>query len=147
MMFDPIYIIYQIISLQCFYYFSFCSILALLHMIFGHSISMDHLFTPRYINLLHVGGWVDCAAVLFSSFIGAWLLSIIVERSKKCVDFTFTLYFIHIAVCACYQQFPLAWEWWIVHVISSVSMASIGELLCARKELQDIPLYNPVFSA
>jgi len=32
------------------------------------------------------------------------LLSIIVEKSKKCVDFTFTLYFIHITVCCLYYQ-------------------------------------------
>jgi len=34
----------------------------------------------------------------------AYLLSIIVEKSKKCVDFTFTLYFIHITVCCLYYQ-------------------------------------------
>lgn len=33
----------------------------------------------------------------------AYLLSIIVERSKKCVDFTFTLYFVHIVACMFYQ--------------------------------------------
>lgn len=108
----------------------------------------------------------------------AYLLSLIVERSKKCVDFTFTLYFIHIIACAYYyvscfisslttsftiliysnsfynylllnscvihitQQVPLIWEWWFTQVISSVVMATIGEYLCSRNELQDIPLYT-----
>jgi hypothetical protein len=33
----------------------------------------------------------------------AWLLSVIVEKSKKCVDFTVTLYFIDIVFCVVYQ--------------------------------------------
>lgn len=40
------------------------------------------------------------------------------------------------------QQFPLVWEWWVTHVVASVAMASLGEYLCARSELQDIPLYS-----
>lgn len=38
------------------------------------------------------------------------------------------------------------WEWWLVHVVSSVVMATLGEYLCARNELQDIPSYSTVFS-
>lgn len=98
----------------------------------------------------------------------AYLLSIIVEKSKKCVDFTFTLYLIHVIICtfyyqvtcyflfiyfnckpfcitSCTQQFPLDWEWWLVIVVSSVVMASIGEYICSRNELEDIPLYSPSF--
>lgn len=33
----------------------------------------------------------------------AWLLSVIVEKSKKCVDFTFTCFFIHTVVCTIYD--------------------------------------------
>ncbi|CAE7480729.1 sys1, partial [Symbiodinium microadriaticum] len=73
----------------------------------------------------------------------AWLLSIIVEKSKKCVDFTFTCFFIHTVVCTFYESFPLNWEWWLIQVVASVLMASLGEYLCARKEMEDIPLYSP----
>lgn len=38
----------------------------------------------------------------------AYLLSLVVEKSKKCVDFTFTLYFLHIMSCAMYQEVLLA---------------------------------------
>jgi len=41
------------------------------------------------------------------------------------------------------QQFPLEWEWWAANVLSSVVMASLGEYLCSRNELEDIPLYMP----
>ena len=33
----------------------------------------------------------------------AWLLSVIVEKSKKCVDFTFTLFFLHTLICTFYE--------------------------------------------
>ena len=66
-----------------------------------------------------------------------------VEKSKKCVDFTFTLFFIHTIICTFYDSFPLNWEWWLVQVIASVLMASLGEYLCAQKEMEDIPLYCP----
>jgi hypothetical protein len=88
-------------------------------------------------------------------------LSVIVEKSKKCVDFTFTLFFIDIMACTCYnvrpkemiyvfpfiykrQGFPFEWEWWLIQVLSCVLMASAGEYFCAVKELQDIPLYETV---
>lgn len=41
------------------------------------------------------------------------------------------------------QQVPFDWEWWITHVFASVIMASLGEYICSRNELEDIPLYNP----
>lgn len=44
--------------------------------------------------------------------------------------------------CLSQQSFPLDWQWWITHVVASVAMATLGEFLCARNELQDIPLYT-----
>lgn len=41
------------------------------------------------------------------------------------------------------MQVPLNWEWWLVNVVGSVLMASLGEYICATSELEDIPLYNP----
>eukprot|EP01035_Chromulina_nebulosa_P021292 gene21292-27588_t len=80
---------------------------------------------------------------MVSSVVGSYLLLIIVEKSKKCVDFTFTLYFIHIIICTMFYQFPLVWEWWLVQVVASVLMATLGEYWCSRNELEDIPLYTP----
>jgi hypothetical protein len=37
----------------------------------------------------------------------------------------------------------MEFEWWILNVVASVIMASLGEYLCALKELEDIPLYAP----
>ena len=64
------------------------------------------------------------------------------ERSKKCVDFTVTLYILHVLFCMYYDgNIPFIWEWWFSIVVSSVICASLGEFLCSRAEMDDIPLY------
>jgi hypothetical protein len=40
------------------------------------------------------------------------------------------------------MQFPLQWEWWLLQVLASVLMASVAEYICAKNELEDIPLYS-----
>mmetsp|Transcript_19342 Transcript_19342/g.32815 ORF Transcript_19342/g.32815 Transcript_19342/m.32815 type:complete len:147 (+) Transcript_19342:74-514(+) len=142
--FDPLLITYQIISMQCFHYLAMGTLLGIFHAIFDINVSLDHFFTPRFVNFVSLVGMVETLTILLSSLAGSYLLSIIVEKAKKCVDFTFTFYFIHTIICCFYyQQLPLDWEWWVVNVVAGVSMASLGEYLCSRSELEDIPLYNP----
>ena len=38
------------------------------------------------------------------------------------------------------QGIPNTWDWWITHVVALVVMVVLGEYLCSRRELQDIPL-------
>lgn len=141
--FDPILIICQIVSLQSFFYLSMTMCLSIIYALLDIPISLDHLFNPRFNEFVTSLGWIATLTSLFSAVAGAYLLSLIVEKSKKCVDFTFTLYLIHLLVCCYYKEkLPLEWEWWIVNIVSSVTMASVGEYLCSRNELEDIPLYT-----
>mmetsp|Transcript_2402 Transcript_2402/g.3999 ORF Transcript_2402/g.3999 Transcript_2402/m.3999 type:complete len:151 (-) Transcript_2402:74-526(-) len=143
MSFDPLLISLQIVALQCFHYLAMGTVLGIFHAVFDINVSMDHFFTARFINFTTTTGFLATAAAILTGIAGAYLLSLIVEKAKKCVDFTFTLYLIHILVCCFYFQFPLEWEWWAANVLSSVVMASLGEYLCSRNELEDIPLYMP----
>ena len=79
----------------------------LFHVIFDTSISMDNFFSTKYSSFSTVSGLVNTSAAIFAGIFGAFLLSLIVERAKKCVDFTFTLFFIHLAVCTFYQVLTL----------------------------------------
>lgn len=47
----------------------------------------------------------------------AYLLYVVVERSKKCVDFTFTLYFNHVVICTIYYQVNFVHPDTTMHVI------------------------------
>lgn len=142
MIFDPILIVLQIVALQCLFYLSMGTLLGIFHAIFDIKVSLDHFFTSKFINFTSYVGWIETITAALSAIAGAYLLSLIVEKSKKCVDFTFTLFVIHIVICTFYFEFPLEWEWWLINVISSVLMASLGEYICSRNELEDIPLYT-----
>ena len=70
----------------------------------------------------------------------SFLMAIIVEKSKKCLDFSFTLFIVHLLIVCAYDGFPSTWDWWIVHICSMITMVLLGEYLCARREMEDIPL-------
>ena len=137
--FQPVLIVLQIISIQCFYYLGMGTLSGLSNVVFDVPVSMDHFFTDKFVHFNSWSGLVECVNYLLCAIIGAYLLSFIVEKSKKCVDFTFTVYFLHVVFCCMYSQFPVAWEWWIIIIISAIAMASLGEYWCATVEMQDIP--------
>jgi hypothetical protein len=142
--FDPVLIVYQIVCIQALYYLFMGTLLGIFHTIFDIQVTLDHFFNPEFVTFDTWGGWTIIFCTFLGALGGAYLLSIVVEKSKKCVDFTFTLYFMHILICGCYsEEFPLEWEWWLIMVLSSVVMASLGECICSKAELEDIPLYHP----
>jgi protein SYS1 len=73
-------------------------------------------------------------------FFRSVLLAMIVEKSKKCLDFGVTLFIIHFVACWMYNGLPTVLDWWVVHVFAMIVMVLLGEYLCSRKELDDIPL-------
>lgn len=64
----------------------------------------------------------------------------LIERAKKCLDFSATLYIIHLFVCIMYGGWPSSLTWWIVNLTGLVLMALLGEWLCIRRELREIPI-------
>jgi hypothetical protein len=85
-------------------------------------------------------GWVDNGAVLVSSLVGAVLLVLIVEKSKKCLDFGVTLFFIHFVACCLYNGVPGTYSWYIIHIVATILMIFLGEYLCSVREMNEIPL-------
>ena len=67
-------------------------------------------------------------------------LAVLVERAKKCLDFTATLFLIHAMLCVAYAGWPRSFEWWAVNLVSLILMAVLAEWLCLRRELREIPL-------
>ncbi|VEU37295.1 unnamed protein product [Pseudo-nitzschia multistriata] len=138
--FNPRLIFSQIVALQCFHYLSLGLLVQINHVLYGQSVTVDRIFTDEYLKVWH-GGWQDAFAVFFSyAVVGSFLMAIIVEKSKKCLDFSFTLFVVHLLIVCAYDGFPSTWDWWIVHICSMVTMVVLGEYLCARREMEDIPL-------
>ena len=70
----------------------------------------------------------------------SFLLTIIVEKSKMCLDFSVTYFLIHLLISSFYYRVPATADWWIVHVFAMIVMVLVGEYLCSLRELSDIPL-------
>mmetsp|Transcript_38419 Transcript_38419/g.89311 ORF Transcript_38419/g.89311 Transcript_38419/m.89311 type:complete len:231 (-) Transcript_38419:118-810(-) len=139
--FFPCLILAQIVALQCFHYVGLGVAVQFDHFVYGTTSTLDRIFTTWYLNLHAAGGWVDNTAILVSwGLYGAILLVLIIEKSKKCLDFGVTCFIIHVVVCTFYQEFPKTADWWIVNILGMIIMIIFGEYLCSRVELRDIPL-------
>jgi len=139
--FNPRLIFSQIVAMQCCHYLFLGILFQINHILYGQSITIDRMFTDEYIQIWHTSGWPDSFAVFLSySIVGSFLMAIIVEKSKKCLDFSFTLFVVHLVIVCAYDGFPATWDWWIVHICSMIAMVLLGEYLCARREMEDIPM-------
>ena len=67
-------------------------------------------------------------------------MTIIVEKSKMCLDFSVTYFLIHLVISSFYYRVPVTADWWIVHITATIVMVLVGEYLCSLRELSDIPL-------
>jgi len=66
-------------------------------------------------------------------------LSGIVQRAKKCLDFTVTTFGVHFLLSAVIRGFPLSVDWWAAMVVCFIAMGGLGEWLCMRHEMREIP--------
>ena len=138
--FNPRLIFSQIVALQSFHYLTLGFCIQCNHVVYGSSITIDRIFTSQYIDIWTGEGWCDNAAVLTSALVGSALLAVIVEKSKKVLDFSVTLFFIHFIACCLYGGAPNTYSWWIVHIVATIIMTLLGEYLCSIREMNEIPL-------
>jgi len=139
---DPRLIIAQIFTMQTFYYLFMGVVLWILDLLSGNIESiMDQMFLFKLMEFTSLVGGLTIIASFLTSIAGSFFLIYIVERSKKCLDFTATVYILHAIACIIYsKQFPNSWTWWGINLLSLVIMAVLGEYLCMRRELRAIPL-------
>ena len=138
--FDPRLIVLQIVCVQCSYYLVYGLVLLAAHLLFGTEVSLAHFFTDTYIN--YSSGWPDVFASVISAVAAAVFMAVIVERAKKCLDFTLTLFLFHFLGCLIYRGFPTSSEWWTVNLFCLVVTVLLAEYLCVRKEMEDIPMLD-----
>ena len=110
--------------------------------IYGSYVTIDRIFTAKHLNLWTKEGRIDAMTIVLSSLIGSVLLVVIVEKSKKCLDFATTNVILHFIICVLYDGKAVlhSLDFWIVQVFGMIAMVLLGEYLCSRRELMDIPL-------
>ncbi|KAK7255333.1 hypothetical protein RIF29_28740 [Crotalaria pallida] len=137
---DPWLIVGQIICLQCLYYITLGLFLSLLVGTRVSRMSLVYFFDYVTITTSTVTGWCVIASFLLSSLAGAVYMLYLIERAKKCLDFSATLYIVHLFICIVYGGWPSSLTWWIVHGTGIAVMALLGEYLCIKRELREIPI-------
>jgi hypothetical protein len=140
MIWDPWLILAQIVCIQSLYYLSLGIFLWVFVGTQVPELTLKYFFNHTLVTGASVVGWSIIAAFIVNALCGAAYVFILVERAKKCLDFTVTLYLIHLILCCLYTGFPTSFLWWFVYVICVVVTALLGEWLCMRRELKDIPI-------
>ncbi|KAK1298537.1 hypothetical protein QJS10_CPB14g01195 [Acorus calamus] len=137
---DPWLIVSQIVCLQCLYYLTLGLSTAVLVGSRVSRMSLFYLFDYSAVDASSVTGLCVIASSLFAALAGAGFMLYLIERAKKCLDFSATLYIIHLFICIVYGGWPSSFTWWVVNGTGLAVMALLGEWLCIRRELRDIPI-------
>ena len=143
--FDPLLIVAQIGSMQALWYLDYGFWVFLLNALSGkpvNAVGLHHLLARGRAHHAVRRRLDHDRRRAAERAAGAAFLCVVVERAKKCLDFTVTAHFMHLCSCSLYDGLPDHWEWWAVNGMSVVLMALLGEYLCMRRELQDIPLFG-----
>nr|CAG4637414.1 EOG090X0FH3 [Ceriodaphnia reticulata]SVE73245.1 EOG090X0FH3 [Ceriodaphnia reticulata] len=136
---DPPLIISQIVAVQCIMYVSLgLWIILLLNVIAGHPVSIDYIFKYQVID---ANGRLVVACFLLNSLISAASLWAIVQRTKLCLDFSATAYFLHLVASLIYNSaWPSSASWWVLQSSCITITCVLAEFLCMRSEMKSIPL-------
>ena len=132
--FDPKLIIGQIVVLQTLFYLLEGLFMFIFYILFGSSMTLNSIFYFKNITFSNTMGWGNVFIMFVSTGFVAYSLIHVVERAKKCLDFSFTLFFWHFCFCWAYGGFPDTAEWWVVNVMCCILMTVTGEQLCMREE-------------
>lgn len=140
MVWDPWLIVSQIVCLQCLYYLSLGMFMWILVGSRVPRLTLFYFFDFTALSVSTVTGWCILGAFFLNALAGAGYMFLLVERAKKCLDFSATLYIIHLFLCLLYGGWPSSVTWWVSNCIGLAIMALLGEWLCIRRELRDIPI-------
>ncbi|KAJ1545515.1 hypothetical protein HK405_007868, partial [Cladochytrium tenue] len=137
--FDPALVVGQIVCLQSAYYLSLSVVVLALELVTGSPVTLDHLLLASELRTGTAMGWCLAGAFLLNAAISSFLLLLIVQRAKQCLDFSATIQLLHAALTTAYSGgLPRSSFWWGVAAIGVVVSALGGEFLCMRHELQPI---------
>lgn len=96
---------------------------------------------PQILGFSTPPGRLSMMSFILNALTCALGLLYFIRRGKQCLDFTVTVHFFHLLGCWFYSsRFPSALTWWLVQAVCIALMAVIGEYLCMRTELKEIPL-------
>jgi len=81
-----------------------------------------------------------CTTFFLNAFAIGIAIRFIVQRAKKCLDFSSTVYLIHFLAVSASSGFPKEASWWLNLAVDIAITAVLSEWLCLKQELKEIPL-------
>ncbi|KAF6032469.1 SYS1 [Bugula neritina] len=136
---DPPLIVSQILCMQASYYVFLGTWIITLDLILHSDLSLGQIYNFDSFQLKY-GISVLCAYIL-NAITGALSLWYIVKRTKQCLDFTLTVHLFHFITCCIYNgRVPTSVSWWVTNTVVIVIMTVLGEFLCMKTEMKEIPL-------
>ena len=147
--FDPKMIVAQIAAMQALLYLSLGAFMLLFNGLSGRpatAVGLEQVLSSRALRLSSPGGTISLMAFFFNALAGGCFLVVVVERAKKCLDFAATWHILHMCACTLYDGWPEGWEWWVANIGGATAMTLLGEYLCMRHEMREIPLRDGGFA-
>ncbi|CAG9315207.1 unnamed protein product [Blepharisma stoltei] len=138
--FDPKFIIIQILSLQAIYYSSSCAFTVLFDQLLGLNIHISQIFSTSVLNLQDAYSLASVLACILVSFILIISIVLIVERASKCLDFGSTILILHVVCVTFYEGFPTNLIWWGLNLVAFFVIVIVSEFLCIKIEQKEISL-------
>ena len=93
------------------------------------------MFDPRCFDLGHKYGYSNLLVHILNIPFVVAAEAFIVEKANKCLDFTVTIFFIHIiAICFWFGRFPLGFRFYLTNAIIIVITVLAAECFCMRLE-------------
>ncbi|KAH3664345.1 hypothetical protein WICMUC_005730 [Wickerhamomyces mucosus] len=136
--YSPRTIVLQIATLQGFYYITAIILQYSTSLLLGLKFSLSWTFSWKPVTLDNSLGWAIIGIWLFTSFISVLFLTFVVGRSKLAWDFALTIHLINLVIVWAYEgEFPFDLYWWILQIVSSLILVSLGTWSTRWKELRD----------
>mmetsp|Transcript_8344 Transcript_8344/g.15475 ORF Transcript_8344/g.15475 Transcript_8344/m.15475 type:complete len:154 (-) Transcript_8344:366-827(-) len=143
---DPWLILAQMGIMQSAFYLLTGLWLMLLQTLMGGQPTLGHLLSAPMMDLDRPASSAPILALSLGAPLCAIICSQVVDRAWQCLDFSGTVYLIHLILCTTHSGFPVHWEWWCANVLSMAIMVLLSEYWLVKREQQPIEM-DKMFSA
>lgn len=100
----------------------------------GYRSHMGQLFNPTAFDLSMNYSFITIAANFANIIFVVLTLAIIVEKANRCLDFTLTVFIIHLLLTCVVYKFPNTFNWWATHGILITVTVLTSEFVCLKLE-------------
>ncbi|KFH13299.1 putative transmembrane protein [Toxoplasma gondii VAND] len=101
------------------------------------------LFETELYRFATSEGRILLLVLFLTSLAMSYLVFLVVQRTRKCLDFCFSIHFFHLLACWIFGGFPSNSSWWLCSAASATATTALSQYFCRKVEMQDIQLERP----